>query len=136
MKTSAIAVMDIVTRKQLNILIQLAESDKHFSHLERERIFEIARKKNFPIEIVKELIRNPEPIDSFGALSDEQKFEYLYSCIDLMLIDQKIFDSEILFCNSIAIKLGFKMPVVHFLQNEINNYTKDELKSIVFKEFA
>ena len=33
--------MDIVTKKQLNILIQLAEADKHFAKIERElaRVF-------------------------------------------------------------------------------------------------
>ena len=81
--------MDIITRKQLNILIQLANSDKHFSNMERERIYEIAKLKDFPAEEVKNLIVNPEPIGSFGALSDDQKFEYLYTCIDLMLIDQR-----------------------------------------------
>ncbi|MTI20854.1 TerB family tellurite resistance protein, partial [Fulvivirga sp. RKSG066] len=111
--------MDIVTRKQLNVLIQLAESDKHFSPIERDKIFELARKRNFPAEAVKDLIKNPEPIESFGALSNEQKFEYLYSCIDLMLVDKRIFDSEIVFCRNLAIKLGFNKNVVDFLKSEI-----------------
>ena len=81
--------MDIITRKQLNILIQLANSDKHFSNLEREKIYAIAKMKDFPEFEVKNLIINPEPIESFGALSENQKFEYLYTCIDLMLIDKR-----------------------------------------------
>lgn len=128
--------MDIVTRKQLNILIQLAEADKHFSTLERERIFEIAKKRNFPLEAVKDLIKSPEPIGSFGALSNDQKFEYLYSCIDLMLIDEKIFDSEIIFCIDIAIKLGFKKNVVIFLKDEIHNYPMTDLKRMVFERYT
>ncbi|UII32513.1 TerB family tellurite resistance protein [Fulvivirga ulvae] len=128
--------MDIVTRKQLNILIQLAEADKHFSVLERDRIYEIAAKRNFPIEGVKELIQNPEPIGSFGALSNDQKFDYLYSCIDLMLIDEKIFDSELIFCIDIAIKLGFKKDVVTFLKDEIHSYPMATLKQIVFERYT
>ena len=69
--------MDIVTKKQLNILIQLAEADKHFAKIEREMIFKIASDRKFPEKEVLELIKNPEPIDSLGALSMEQKFEYL-----------------------------------------------------------
>src|SRR5690349_2307607 len=61
--------MDIVTKKQLNILIQLAEADKHFAKIEREMIFKIARDRKFPEDVVMDLIRNPEPIDSLGALS-------------------------------------------------------------------
>ncbi|MEQ8927703.1 MAG: TerB family tellurite resistance protein [Fulvivirga sp.] len=128
--------MDIITRKQLNILIQLANSDKHFSNLEREKIYEIARKRNFPQSEIKNLIINPEPIGSFGALSEDQKFEYLYTCIDLMLVDQKIFDSEITFCRDIAIKLGFKQGVVDFLKDEIYKHPKDSLKSMLMKEYT
>lgn len=128
--------MDIVTRKQLNILIQLAEADKHFSTIERDLIFEIAKKRNFPVEGVRDLIRNPEPIESFGALSNDQKFEYLYSCVDLMLIDKKIFDSEIMFCINIAIKLGFNKNVVPFLKEEINKLSLNQLRQIAFERYA
>lgn len=128
--------MDIVTRKQLNILIQLAESDKHFSAVERERIFDIAKNRNFPEEEVRNLIKNPEPIESFGALSQDQKFEYLFSCIDLMLIDQRVFESEVVFCKNIAIKLGFNKNIVEFLQQEIHNHSKDDLKKIAFENYT
>ena len=84
--------MDIVTKKQLNILIQLAEADKHFAKIERELIFKLARERNFPEDSVNELIRNPEPIDSLGALSQEQKFEYLMSSIELVFADQNVFE--------------------------------------------
>lgn len=97
--------MDIVTKKQLNILIQLAEADKHFAKVEREMVFRIAKERNFPEDAVNEIIRNPEPIGTLGALSNDQKFEYLIECILLMFIDQKVFESEIIFCKSIAIKL-------------------------------
>ncbi|UII21090.1 TerB family tellurite resistance protein [Fulvivirga ligni] len=128
--------MDIVTRKQLNILIQLAEADKHFDDQEKELILKIAKLRNFPEDSVKELIKKPEPIGTFGALSDNQKFEYLYSCIELMMIDEKIFDSEIIFCIDIAIKLGFKKDVVHFLRDEIKSKSKEELRPIIFQRFT
>ncbi|MEJ2006465.1 MAG: TerB family tellurite resistance protein [Cyclobacteriaceae bacterium] len=128
--------MDIVTRKQLNILIQLAQADKHFSEKERELIYNLARKKNFPTEGVRELIREPEPIGSFGALSANQRFDYLYNCIDLMLIDKKIFDSELLFCHNIAIKLDFKKSVVEFLKDKIHDMGYDDLKKVVMREYS
>ncbi len=128
--------MDIITRKHLNILIQLAVADKHFSNLEREKIFEIARIKGFPEEDVKDLIINPEPIGTFGALSEQQKFEYLYTCIDLMLVDKKIFDTEINFCRDIAIKLGFKKAVVEFLKEEIYKHSKQEIQKMIAREYT
>jgi hypothetical protein len=127
--------MDIVTKKQINILIQLAEADKHFAKIEREMIFKIARERNFPEESVNDLIRNPEPIDSLGALSNDQKFEYLISSIELVFIDQNVFESEIIFCKNIAIKLGFKKNVVDFIIENYGKKSRDEFKYIALREY-
>ncbi len=127
--------MDVVTRKHLNILIQLAEADKHFAKAEREMIFKIAKDRNFPENEVQELIRKPEPIDSLGALSVDQKFEYLQSSIELIMVDQNIFESEIIFCKSLAIKLGFKKSVIDFFLSYHDKYSKAELKQIALKEY-
>lgn len=128
--------MDIVTRKQLNILIQLAEIDKHFSPHERQRIFDLAEKRKFPLEEVKELIKNPEPIGTLGALSDDQRFDYLYNSIDIMLADKKIFEKEVVFCKNIAIKLGFRKDVVSFLQESIYDLDIADLKREIFAEYS
>ncbi|MFD0998793.1 TerB family tellurite resistance protein [Ohtaekwangia kribbensis] len=127
--------MDIVTKKQLNILIQLAEADKHFAKIERELIFKIARERKFPEEEVLELIRNPEPIDSLGALSLDQKFEYLMSSIELVYIDQNVFESEIIFTKNIAIKLGFKKGVIDFIIENYGKKSREEFKDIAIHEF-
>lgn len=127
--------MDIVTKKKLNILIQLAEADKHFAKAEREMILKIAQDRKFPEEEVNQLIRNPEPIDTLGALSNDQKFSYLIDCIDLIFADQKVFESEIIFTKSIAIKLGFKKNVVDYLVENINKKPLEEVKAWVFAEY-
>jgi len=128
--------MDIVTKKKLNILIQLAEADKHFAKSEREMIFKIARDRQFPEDVVDSLIRNPEPIDTLGALSIDQKFDYLISCIDLIFVDQKIFESELIFARGIAIKLGFKKNVVDYMIENNSQKPLNELKMKVFQDFV
>ena len=128
--------MDIVTRQQLSILIQLAEVDKHFSREEREKIYTIAKAKNFPKEDVDEIIQNPEPIGSYGALSDNQRFDYLFNCIELMLVDHKVFEQEILFCRNIAIKLGFRQDVVDFIVPKMNNTDRAALRSQIIAEYS
>lgn len=128
--------MDIVTKKQLNILIQLAEADKHFAKIEREMIFKIAKERNFPEQMVNDLIRNPEPIETLGALSGEQKFEYLMSSIDLIFADQNIFESELLFCKNIAIKLGFKKNIIDYFVQNYGKKTREELKQVALREYV
>ncbi|PZR40677.1 MAG: hypothetical protein DI538_03410 [Azospira oryzae] len=127
--------MDIVTKKQLNILIQLAEADKHFAKAEREMIFKIAKERNYSDEDVNQLIRNPEPIETLGALSSDQKLDYLLACIRLIFADHKIFESELIFCKGIAIKLGFKKTVIEYLVENFDKETEETLKSKVFQEF-
>jgi uncharacterized tellurite resistance protein B-like protein len=127
--------MDIVTKKQLNILIQLAEADKHFAKAERDMIFRIAKERNFPEDKVTELIKNPEPIDTLGALSADQKFEYLMSTMDLVFADQNVFESEIIFSKSIAIKLGFKKGVIDFIIANYNEKGREEIRAIIFKDY-
>ncbi len=127
--------MDIVTEKQLNILIQLAEADKHFAQSERDMIMRIAKERNFSEEAVNHLIRNPTPIDSLGALTNDQKFDYLFACIQLVYIDHKIFESELIFVKSIAIKLGFKKSVVEFLIQNFDKKLPLDLKSTVLSEY-
>lgn len=127
--------MDIVTKKQLNILIQLAEADKHFAKIEREMIFKIARDRKFPEETVTDLIRNPEPIDSLGALSHDQKFEYLMSSIELVFADHNVFESEIIFCKNIAIKLGFKKGVIDFFIENFGKKTRKEFRDAALNEY-
>ena len=127
--------MDIVTKKQLNILIQLAQADKHFAKAERDMIYKIAHDKKFSDEDVNDLIRNPEPIDTLEALSGDKKFEYLMACIDLMFADHNIFESELVFCKSIAIKLGFKKNVVDYIVESIDNTSLEDIRKKVFTEF-
>jgi uncharacterized tellurite resistance protein B-like protein len=127
--------MDIVTKKQLNILIQLAEADKHFAKIEREMIFKIARDRKFPDEEVNELIRNPQPIDSLGALSLDQKFDYLMSSIELVFVDQNVFESEIIFCKNIAIKLGFKKGIIDYIIEHYGKKTLHEFKEAAINEY-
>jgi hypothetical protein len=127
--------MDIVTKKQLNILIQLAEADKHFAKIERDLIFKLARERNFSEEEVNELIRNPQPIDSLGALSLEQKFDYLMSAIELVFVDQNVFESEIIFCKNIAIKLGFKKGIIDYFIENYELKTRQEFREIALNNF-
>ena len=127
--------MDIVTKKQLNILIQLAEADKHFAKAERDMIFKIAKERNFSDEEVTQLIRYPEPIDTLGALSSDQKFEYLQACINLIHVDHNLFESELIFCKSIAIKLGFKKNAVDFFVDNFDKMPLESIKSTLLSDY-
>ena len=96
---------------------------------------QIARERNFPEEEVNELIRNPQPIDSLGALSLDQKFDYLMSSIELVFADQNVFESELIFCKNIAIKLGFKKGIIDYFIENYELKTRQEFKEIAINDF-
>jgi len=98
-------------------------------------ILKIAKERNFSEEDVQLLIRNPEPIDSLGALSNDQKFDYLIACIQLIFVDHKVFESELIFVKSIAIKLGFKKSVVEYLIDNHDKKPPNDLKSKVLSDY-
>jgi hypothetical protein len=112
--------MDIVTRQQLNMLINLALADKQFVPKEKRLIFKIAKDKGYARRHVTELIEHTEPVGSFGALTPEQKFEYLYNAISLVKVDNKVPEREMMFCQDIAIRLGYNKHVVNILLDIID----------------
>jgi uncharacterized tellurite resistance protein B-like protein len=127
--------LDIVAQNQLNILIHLAKADREFADAERDMIYRICREKNFPEDRLMRMMQEPMPIGSLGALSANQKFHYLMDCIELVLVDNKIMESELIFCRSIAIKLGFKKSLIDFLVNN-RDLEVSNLEKKVFTEFV
>ena len=108
----------MITR-QLNILIQLATIDGKLATKERKLIEHIAKVNNVPDAQINELLNKPEAIPDLQHLSEDERFENLYMVIQLMKIDGQVFKSEIVFCEEIAEKLGYKKKVVSELSKNI-----------------
>ena len=106
-------------KEQLNILIQLATIDGFLAGKERKLIEHIAKVNNIDDDEIKELLNKPAPITDFENLTEDERFEYLYMVIQVMKIDGQVFKSEIVFCENIAEKLGYKRKVVSELSKNI-----------------
>jgi len=99
-------------KQELNVLINLAASDKSVADRESKLIQIIAKANGIPKEEVDAMLRSPKPIGNIVSLTADEKFEHLYYLIQLMKMDGQVFRSEIVFCEQIAEKLGFKKGVV------------------------
>ena len=109
-----------MVKDQLKILIKLAASDNEVADKEVKLIHMIAHVNGVTKEEVDEMLKNPaEEIGEFTALTDDQKFEYLYNVVQLMKVDGQVFKSEIVFCEELAEKLGYKKGVVGELSSRI-----------------
>src|SRR5690349_15800161 len=99
-------------KAELNVLINLAASDKNVAERESKLIHTIGKANGISRDEIDSMLQNPKPITELSTLADDQKFEHLYYLIQLMKMDGQVFRSEIVFCEQIADKLGFKKAVV------------------------
>jgi hypothetical protein len=53
----------------------------------------------------------------------------------LIKIDHNIFESEIIFCKNLAIKLSFKKSVVDFILEKSGVLSKNEIKETTLKDY-
>lgn len=99
-------------KAELNVLINLAASDRNIADKESKLIHAIGKANGIATEEINQMIKNPQPINNISTLTNEEKFEHLYYLIQLMKMDGQVFRSEVVFCEQIADKLGYKKAVV------------------------
>lgn len=106
-------------KEQLNVLINLAASDRNVGEKEAKVIHMIGKANGLSKDDIDSMLKKPQPIGDLNVFSEEQKFENLYHLIQLMKSDGQVFKSEIHFCEEIADKLGYKKAVVRELSSKI-----------------
>ena len=124
--------MDIVTKSQINVLIQLAKVDNNLAVEETDVIYRVGHDHNYSDEEIQTIINNPQPVGTLGALSPRQKLNYLLNCIELAFADHQVLECELNFCQSIAIKMGLRKSVIDFLIENRNHLTREQLEENVF----
>ncbi|MFN5168975.1 MAG: TerB family tellurite resistance protein [Cyclobacteriaceae bacterium] len=106
-------------KEQLNVLINLAASDRTIGEKEAKVIQMIAKANGISAADLDAMMKAPKPVGDLSAFSEEQRFENLYHLIQLMKSDGQVFKSEIHFCEQMAEKLGYKKGVVTELSGRI-----------------
>ncbi len=115
MKVDLVLNMEYQIRKQLNILIQLAKSDKVFTDSEKKAILKIGRDRGCKESEVMELMEHPNMKDSLAPMTLSQKMDFILDTISVVIADEKINIEEENFAKQIAKKLGFRDHVINFL---------------------
>lgn len=127
-------------KAELNVLINLAASDKTVAERESKLILMIAKANGISAEDTENMLSHPTPIGDIDTLTPDEKFEHLYYLIQLMKMDGQVFRSEIVFCEQIAEKLGFKKGVVadisqHVYSDPTITADRDMVKVKAMKHF-
>jgi hypothetical protein len=94
--------------QQLKLLITLANIDGEIGEKERKFLLNIGTANGFLVaEILPMFIQEHRMIIP-DDLTPDEKFEYIYSLVQLMKIDEKLFAEEIKYCGLVLSKLGYK----------------------------
>lgn len=99
-------------KAELNVLINLAASDRNVADRESKLIHMIGKANGISMDDINHMLKNPQPINDISSLTNDEKFTHLYYLIQLMKMDGQVFRSEVVFCEQIAEKLGYKKAVV------------------------
>jgi hypothetical protein len=118
--------MDNSQVKQLSLLVHLANVDNDFAVLERQVILNVGRRYGFDDHYIQLLMEKPLDIEELSLLDYNSKYESIYDCVQMMLIDGIINKKEIVYCQMIAIRLGFKAAVIQFLTDHMS-LSKEQL---------
>jgi uncharacterized tellurite resistance protein B-like protein len=97
---------------QMKLLISLAQIDGTVADKEKNYIINIGRANGiYPDEIVP-LFERRHTLIVPQDLNNDQRFEYIFSLVQLMKIDERMYKEEILFCSKIAESLGYNQQVM------------------------
>jgi hypothetical protein len=123
---------------QMKLLVSLARIDGKVAIRERNYIVNIGRAHGlYPDEIEPLFDQKHEPVIPDG-LTEDQKFEYIYTLVQLMKIDERMYKEEMMFCSNIATTLGYRKEVLIELMlevkgTEMEQYEINTLKRLINK---
>ena len=117
---------------QMKLLISLAQIDGSVAEREKNYIINIGRANGiFPDEVHPLFDKRHELIIPQN-LTNDQKFNYIFSLVQLMKIDERMYKEEILFCSKIASNLGYDQEVMFDLLLHVRTATMgdDEVETL------
>ncbi|MBP9924798.1 MAG: hypothetical protein KBF45_02325 [Cyclobacteriaceae bacterium] len=128
----------MIVLEQLKLLVNLACMDGDLAILERNYIITIGKAHGFPESSVETLFYSTHDVIIPGNLTADQKFDYIFSLVQLMKIDERLYENEIKFCANVASKLGYQPQVMFELllrikSNEMSAEEKNSLKALTSK---
>lgn len=123
---------------QMKLLVGLAQVDGKIADRERYYIINIGRANGVYPDEINPLFEQVHTIAVPADLNDDKKFEYIYTLVQLMKIDERMYQEEIRFCSDVATKLGYGPQVMfdlmlHVKSSGMNKAEIAELKSLAQK---
>lgn len=102
--------MDRIT--QIKALVNLSAADGTLAEKEKNFIMNIGKAHDIRETDLEELLRQKHDVIIPEDLSEEHRFDFIFSLIQLMKIDERMYKEELSFCAQIVEKLGYDKQVM------------------------
>ena len=121
---------------QLKLLISLAQIDGKVAERERSYITTIGRANDLSEKDIEQLFEQRHQLIIPKELGDDEKFEYIFSLVQLMKIDERMYKEEMMFCTKIAENLGYDSEVMFELLLHVKPGVMEKDEIINLKEIT
>lgn len=116
---------------KLKLLINLARVDGEVAAKEKTYIVNIGLANQIPLQEITKLFEGRHQVILPADLSDDQRFDYIFSLVQLMKIDERLYKEEIKYCARVASKLGYDQHVMFDLMLHVRETMENnELESL------
>ncbi|MBX7126601.1 MAG: TerB family tellurite resistance protein [Cyclobacteriaceae bacterium] len=112
--------------QQIQLLVNLARIDGAMDEQEKAYIVNIGVANGFPASSVETLFYASEEVQLGDALTDQERFNYLFSLVQLMKIDGRLYKNEIRYCADMAARLGYDKEVMFELMSKVHGIDMDK----------
>ena len=126
----------MIVLEQLKLLVNLSRIDGDMSSQERSYITSIGKAHGFPESSVETLFYGSHDTIIPKDLSPDQRFNYIFNLVQLMKLDERLYEDEIKFCTGIATRLGYQSQVMFELLLKVKSETMDQKEIDSLKELA
>jgi hypothetical protein len=97
---------------QLKLLINLSQIDGLVAEREMKYITNIGLANGIPLAEITPLFGQKHDLIVPANLNDQERFDYIFSLVQLMKIDERLYQDEIRFCSKVASRLGYDQTVM------------------------
>jgi uncharacterized tellurite resistance protein B-like protein len=97
---------------QLKLLINLARIDGEVAEREQHYITNIGVANGIPGSDIQPLFSQSHEVIVPDDMNADQRFSYIYSLVQLMKIDERLYKAEIKYCAEVSAKLGYDRDVM------------------------
>lgn len=116
---------------QLKLLINLARIDGEVADHEKKYISNIGLANRVPMDEITPLFDLDHEVIVPAGLTPDDRFNYIFSLVQLMKIDERLYKDEIRYCSEVASKLGYSQSVMFELMLHVRSVMEaNELEAL------